>query len=71
LIEADTTELQFTNLQAALVEPDTTLRLFGKPEVRGQRRMGVALARADNIDEARRRSREVATIVTAGVQIAD
>jgi formate-dependent phosphoribosylglycinamide formyltransferase (GAR transformylase) len=33
--------------------------------------MGVALARADNIDEARRRSREVATIVTAGVQIAD
>ena len=34
----------------------------GKPEVRGQRRMGVALARADNIDEARRRSRQVAAI---------
>lgn len=69
LIEADTAELKFSNLQSALIEPDTTLRLFGKPEVRGQRRMGVALARADNIDEARRRSRDVASIVTAGAQI--
>lgn len=69
LIEADTAELKFTNLQSALIEPDTTLRLFGKPEVRGQRRMGVALARAGNIDEARRRSRDVASIVTAGAQI--
>jgi formate-dependent phosphoribosylglycinamide formyltransferase (GAR transformylase) len=33
--------------------------------------MGVALARADNIDEARRRSRQVAAIVTTGAQIAD
>ncbi len=71
LIEGDTAELQFSNLQSALLEPDTTLRLFGKPEVRGQRRMGVALARADNIDEARRRSRQVAAIVTTGAQIAD
>ena len=71
LIEGDTAELQFSNLQSALVEPDTTLRLFGKPEVRGHRRMGVALARADNIDEARRRSRQVAAIVTTGAQIAD
>ncbi len=69
LIEADTAELKFSNLQSALIEPDTTLRLFGKPEVRGQRRMGVALARANNIDEARRRSRDVASIVTAGAQI--
>ncbi len=69
LIEADTAELKFTNLQSALIEPDTTLRLFGKPEVRGRRRMGVALARAGNIDEARRRSRDVASIVTAGAQI--
>lgn len=71
LIEADTAELKFSNLQSALIEPDTTLRLFGKPEVRGQRRMGVALARANNIDEARRRSRDVASIVTAGAQITD
>jgi phosphoribosylglycinamide formyltransferase 2 len=45
--------------------------LFGKPEVRGQRRMGVALARGVDIDEARRRSRDVAAIVTAGVRITD
>ena len=36
----------FANLGAALSEPDTALRLFGKPEVNGQRRMGVALARS-------------------------
>lgn len=71
LIEADTANLQFSNLQAALTEPDTTLRLFGKPEVRGQRRMGVALARGDTLDEARRRSRDVAAIVTAGAQAVD
>lgn len=70
LVEADTTELQFTNLEAALTEPDTTLRLFGKPEVRGQRRMGVALARGESIDEARQRSRVVAAAVLKGMQIA-
>lgn len=71
LIEGDTAELRFSNLQSALLEPDTTLRLFGKPEVRGQRRMGVALARGANIDEARRRSRDVAAVVTAGARITD
>ena len=34
-------------------EPDTALRLFGKPEVNGQRRMGVALARDESIEAAR------------------
>jgi len=68
LVQADTTELQFTNLEAALAEPDTNLRLFGKPEIHGQRRMGVALARGDSIDEARHRSRTVATAVLKGVR---
>ncbi len=36
----------FENLDAALMEPDTMLRLFGKPQIRGYRRMGVTLARA-------------------------
>ena len=40
-------------IYAALSEPDTALRLFGKPEVNGQRRMGVALARDESIDAAR------------------
>jgi phosphoribosylglycinamide formyltransferase 2 len=40
----------------ALAEPDTELLLFGKPEARPQRRMGVALARAGSEAEARARA---------------
>ena len=43
----------FGNLDRALATSDTQLRLFGKPEVAGSRRMGVALARADTIEQAR------------------
>ena len=53
----------FGNLAAALRRPDTQLRLFGKPEVRGERRMGVALARGEDIAEARRKARAVAAAV--------
>ncbi|MBA3981497.1 MAG: phosphoribosylglycinamide formyltransferase 2 [Alcanivorax sp.] len=52
LVAGDSDRMQYGNLAAALAEPDTDLRLFGKPEVRGERRLGVALARADSIDEA-------------------
>jgi phosphoribosylglycinamide formyltransferase 2 len=50
-------------LQNALQEPDTDLRLFGKPEVRGKRRMGVCLARADTVEEARAKARNAAAAV--------
>ncbi|ADE56055.1 formate-dependent phosphoribosylglycinamide formyltransferase [Coraliomargarita akajimensis] len=53
LVEGESSELNYGNLQAALSEPDTQLRLFGKPEVKGKRRMGVALARASSIDDAK------------------
>ncbi|TWI58737.1 formate-dependent phosphoribosylglycinamide formyltransferase [Pseudomonas duriflava] len=56
LVEGNSTQAQFGNLQAALSEPDTSLRLFGKPEVAGQRRMGVALARDASIEAARRKA---------------
>jgi len=52
LVEGNSDQVTFGNLEAALTEPDTQLRLFGKPEVQGQRRMGVVLARGDTIDEA-------------------
>ncbi|MBV1959541.1 MAG: formate-dependent phosphoribosylglycinamide formyltransferase [Pseudomonadales bacterium] len=52
LVDGDSASVQFGNLQQALSQPDTQLRLFGKPEVKGQRRMGVGLALADTIDEA-------------------
>jgi phosphoribosylglycinamide formyltransferase 2 len=55
----------FSNLDQALREPDTALRLFGKPRVEGQRRVGVTLARADSID----RARELAGSAAAAVAI--
>lgn len=42
----------YKDVDAALEEPDTMLRLFGKPEIRGHRRMGVALARDSSIEAA-------------------
>jgi len=46
------TQTQFSNLEAALSEPDTQIRLFGKPDIDGRRRMGVAIARASSIKQA-------------------
>lgn len=46
------TETQFSGLEEALKEPDTQIRLFGKPEIAGRRRMGVALARDTSIEKA-------------------
>ncbi|MDH1681742.1 formate-dependent phosphoribosylglycinamide formyltransferase [Pseudomonas chengduensis] len=53
LVEGNSQQASFANLGAALSEQDTALRLFGKPEVKGQRRMGVALARDESIEAAR------------------
>lgn len=46
-------------LQSALELPDTQLRLFAKPDVSGERRMGVGLALGDTIGEARKKARAV------------
>jgi phosphoribosylglycinamide formyltransferase 2 len=47
----------------ALRAPDTSLRLFGKPEIQGHRRLGVALARAETLEEARARAKKIAQSV--------
>jgi phosphoribosylglycinamide formyltransferase 2 len=52
LVEGRSQQVAFGNLAAALAAADTQLRLFGKPEVDGARRMGVVLARGDNVEEA-------------------
>lgn len=52
LVAGESADMQFSNLHEALVEEDTDLRLFGKPEVRGERRLGVALARDDTVEKA-------------------
>ena len=59
----DSDRVAFDNLPAALAAPDTQLRLFGKPEVRGERRMGVALACAADVATARARARAAADAV--------
>ncbi|MEJ6656272.1 MAG: ATP-grasp domain-containing protein, partial [Pseudomonas sp.] len=56
-------KVSFGNLQQALSEPDTQLRLFGKPGVDGSRRMGVALARNEDIESARARAQRAAEAV--------
>jgi phosphoribosylglycinamide formyltransferase 2 len=68
LIDADTANLSFTQVESALQEPDTALRLFGKPEVRGHRRMGVTLARADSVERARDVARDMAERLVAGAR---
>ena len=52
LVEGSSQQVTFDNLEAVIAEPDTQLRLFGKPEVNGERRMGVVLARGETVDEA-------------------
>jgi len=53
----------FSNVAAALQAPDSAVRLFGKPSVHGQRRVGVTLARAASVDEARAIAREAAAAI--------
>jgi len=65
LVEGDSATVRFAGLVEALAHPGTDLKLFGKPAVKGKRRMGVALARADNIKAAVDRSRQVAQAVKA------
>ncbi|MWN91197.1 formate-dependent phosphoribosylglycinamide formyltransferase [Gilliamella sp. Pra-s65] len=52
MVEGNSKQVSFANLDKALSEPQTDLRLFGKPEVKGIRRMGVALAKAVTPKEA-------------------
>ncbi len=59
LVEGESTQLQFNNLAQALAEPLTDIRLFGKPEVSGKRRMGVALARSDSAESAVEKAKQV------------
>lgn len=63
LVEGDSENVRFGNLAEALEQPDTQLRLFGKPAVQGRRRMGVALARGESIDEAREKARRASAAV--------
>ena len=53
----------YDGVPEALAAPDTALRLFGKPELQGKRRVGVALALGADIEDARAKARRVAATV--------
>jgi len=69
LIEGESRELRYQQLDSALADNDVQLRLFGKPEVKGKRRMGVALATAQSIDAARAKARRAAEIVMRNARL--
>ena len=56
-------QVEFSNIDNALAAPDTQIRLFGKPVIHGKRRMGVALARGETIDEALAKAKSAANAV--------
>ena len=56
LAEGHSKSLSFSGLEQAMAQPDTQLRLFGKPDVDGERRVGVALALGESIESARNKA---------------
>lgn len=53
VVEGDTNRVELANLEEVLSEPDTQIRIFGKSEIGGHRRMAVLLARGSSVEEAR------------------
>lgn len=56
VVEGDTNAIEMDNLEQVLAEPGVQIRIFGKPEIHGHRRMGVILATADTVEEAREKA---------------
>ena len=67
LVEGESDRVSFGNLNEALAGLDTQLRLFGKPQVKGKRRMGVAIARGESIADAREKAKAAAGAVKVGL----
>lgn len=64
LVNGDSEQVTFNNIADALQLPDTQIRLFGKPEVKGQRRMGVALARDNTVEAAKQKAIDASEKIT-------
>ena len=67
IAHGDSIAVTYSGLEDALAVPGTEIRLFGKPEVRGERRMGVALAVGESIDAARDKARTAAAAVRCNI----
>ena len=64
LVKGNSADISYQGLAQALAEPDTELRIFAKPEVQGERRMGVALALADDVKQATDKALQVISKVS-------
>lgn len=64
VVEGEADGIRFDGVDAALAEPGTMLRLFGKPALAGKRRMGVTLARADTVEAAREKAKRALRALT-------
>ena len=51
--DGTSSSIAFEGVEEALTEPNTNIRLFGKPEIKGHRRLGVLLARGKDVEEAK------------------
>ena len=60
LVKGKSNNISYSGLAEAFTQHDNQLRLFGKPEVDGERRMGVCLAKGNSIEEARKKANEAA-----------
>jgi len=69
LLEGRSRDVRFHGGERALAEPGTQLRLFGKPEVSGRRRMGVTLALGADLEDARDKARRAAAAIVAGAEL--
>ena len=63
LVEGDGRAPRYHGVAEALVEPDTQLRIFGKPEVKGRRRMAVTLARDIDVEAAKAKAIRAAKVI--------
>ncbi len=67
LVNGKSDHVTFNNINDALQLPDTQIRLFGKPEVQGQRRMGVALARDNTVETAKQKAIDASDKITTNL----
>ena len=63
-VEGESENITFAGMEEALADVDTQLRLFGKPIVKGERRMGVCLARAESTEEARAKANKASSAIS-------
>lgn len=68
LAEGNSMDIAFSGLEDALAIPGTDMRIFGKPEVKGHRRMGVMLATGDTVDAACDKVEKAASLIRIDVK---